>query len=146
MNDALNQKVVAITNPVAIVDNASWTTNEIDTKGFRFLSIYVMLGALDIAIAALKATESNTSGSGHTDIAETVYGGTGNPSLPSATADNNIYAIHMDLRGRKRYIDLVLTGGDGAAGSFATAWGVLSRAEQLPNSASARGLTAEAFA
>lgn len=146
MNDALNQKVVAVTSPVAIVDNASWTTNEIDTIGFRFCSIYVMLGALDIAIAALKVQESNTSGSGMADITETVFGGTGNPALPGATADNNIYAIHIDLRGRKRYLDLVLTGGDGAAGSFATAWAVLSRGEQLPASAAARGLTAEAFA
>jgi hypothetical protein len=32
------------------------------------------------------------------------------------------FAIYVDLRGKKRYLDLSLTLGDGAAGSFITAW------------------------
>lgn len=142
MKESLMQKVVAITNPGAIVDNAAFTTNEIDTIGFRHLTIYVMLGALDIALAAFKATQSDTAGSGHSDISGADFAA----ALPAATADNNIYAIHIDLLGKKRYIDLTLTGGDGSTGTYLCAWGVLSRGEEAPNSASERGVTAELFA
>jgi thiamine monophosphate kinase len=143
MKESLTQKVVPITNPGAIVDNAAFTTAEIDTLGFRFLTIYVMLGALDIALAAFKATQSDTSGSGHADITGADFAA----ALPAATDDNKIYAIHINLLGKKRYIDLTLTGGDGSTGTYAVAWAVLSRAEEAPNSAAERGVTgAELFA
>lgn len=144
MKESLAQKVVAITPPAAIVDNAAFTTTEIDTIGFAQLDIYVMLGALDIALAAFKVTQSDTAGSGHTDIDGADF--SSDATLPAATADNNIYAIHIDLRGKKRYVDLVLTGGDGTSGTYACAWAVLSQAEEMPNTAAKRGLAVELFA
>lgn len=137
-----NFKVVAITPPGAIVDNAGFTTATIDTKGFRHLKILVFLGALDIAVAALKAQESDDSGmSGAADITGTV-GGT-DFTLPAATADNTFGAININLNGgRKRYIDLVVTGGDGATGTYLTAIAILSRPEEYPNSAAERGAAA----
>jgi hypothetical protein len=145
MIDVNNQKIVAITPPGAIVDNAGFTTAAIDTKGFAHLQIVVLFGAMDIAMAALKAQESDDSGmSGAADITGTV-GGTAF-TLPSATADNTLLAININLKGnRKRYIDLVATGGDGAAGTYFTAFAVLSRAQELPNSATERGFTTEVF-
>jgi hypothetical protein len=146
MKETLTEKVVAITPPAAIVDNAAFTTTEIDTIGFRHLTIYVLLGALDIAVAAFKATQSDTAGSGHADITGADFSVLP-ATLPAATDDNKIYAIHIDLLGKKRYIDLTLTGGDGSTGSYACAWAVLSRAEEAPNSATERGVTgAELFA
>lgn len=136
-------KTVAITPPAAIVDNAAFTTTAIDTIGFRYLTIYVLIGALDIAIAAMKAQESDDSGmSGAVDISGADFS-VSPATLPAATDDNKLYAVHIDLRGRKRYIDLSLTGGDGTAGTYATVWAVLSRGEEDPNSATERGLAQE---
>ncbi len=42
-------------------------------------------------------------------------------ALPTATDDNKCFKFEIDLRGRKRYLDLVATCGDGATGTFATA-------------------------
>lgn len=138
-------KVVAVTTPVAIVDNASWSTTTIDTKGFRFLEVYAMFGAMDIAATALKLQESDDSGmSGAADITGAVYGTSTNDAgststLPSATSDNTIFKFEIDLRGHKRYIDLVATGGDGAAGSYMVAWANLHEGENVPSSATAKG-------
>jgi hypothetical protein len=143
MINVLKEKVVAVTNPAAIVDNAGFTTATIDTKGFAHLRILVIFGAMDIAMAALKVQESDDSGmSGAADISGTV-GGT-DFTLPSATADNQIWAFNINLKGnRKRYIDLVATGGDGTSGTYMAAIAILSRASETPDTAAERGITTE---
>ncbi|MGB0973235.1 MAG: hypothetical protein ACPGVG_20115, partial [Mycobacterium sp.] len=55
-------KFVMVTAPAAIVDNASLTTAEIDTVGYDYARVLVILGATDIAMTALTVTESDTSG------------------------------------------------------------------------------------
>jgi hypothetical protein len=49
MNPLQNTKLVSITPPAAIVDNASWTTAEIDTSGWDYAQIICYFGAMDIA-------------------------------------------------------------------------------------------------
>lgn len=143
MNQVLRQKVVGITPPAAIVDNAAFTTAAIDTKGFAHLQILLYFGAMDIAVASMKVQESDDSGmSGATDITGTV-GGT-DFTVPSATSDNTFWAININLKGnRKRYIDLVITGGDGTSGTYLAAIAILSRASEEPNSATERGFATE---
>jgi hypothetical protein len=145
MKHLLATKFVAITPPGAIVDNTSWTTASIDTQGFKQCSIFVLFGAMDIAMVALKVQESNDDGSAdaYADVTGLVYGATGFTALPSATADNTCFAFHVDLRGRKRYLDVVATGGDGSAGTYMTAWAVLSRGETQPDTLAERGLAGE---
>ena len=142
---AQNSKFVSITPPAAIVDNASLTTASIDTKGYDYLEVFVYLGATDIALTALKLQTSDTDGS-YADLSGAVYGTSTNvagstSSLPSATDDNKCYKFEVDLKasGVKRFIDLVATIGDGTSGGYATAWGLLSKAEVSPISASDRG-------
>ncbi|MDQ3819080.1 MAG: hypothetical protein M3362_15580 [Acidobacteriota bacterium] len=143
MRTALAQKVVAITNPGAIVDNAAFTTATIDTQGFAFLTIIVILGALDVALAAFKLQESDAANmAGAVDVAGADFS-VSPATLPAATDDNKLYAIHVNLSGRKRYLDLSLTGGDGAAGTYAAAIAVLSDAQIAPSSATDRGFAAE---
>ena len=142
MKSSLNQKVVAITPPAAIVDNAAFTTASVDTKGFAQLTIIVLFGAMDIALAALKLREADDD-STYSDVTGADYSSAS--VLPSATADNTMYAFHVDLRGKKRYIDLSMTGGDGTAGTYAAAVAILSRASEVPDSASERGFAAELF-
>src|SRR5690348_6053311 len=123
MNHAMAQKYVAITPPAAIIDNAAATTAAVDTLGFDYAKIVVHFGAMDIAVAAMKVQESEDSGmSGAVDITGLVFGTSTNlagstSSLPSASDDNHFFAFYIDLRGRKRYLDLGLTLGDGSAGT-----------------------------
>ena len=144
-NDFKNCKLVTITPPAAIVNNASFTTAEIDTKGFRHMRIIAHLGATDIAMTALKATESDTSGSGHADITGAVFGTSTDISgststLPSATDDNKFFVIDIDLRSRKRYIDVTATAGNGSTGTFLSIWAELYRGEATPVSMTNMGV------
>jgi hypothetical protein len=137
-------KVVSITPPAVISDNATLTTGEIDTRGWDHLDIFVYEGATDIAMAALSITESDTSGSGHANITGLVWGTSTNidgttSALPSATDDNLFQLGQIDLRGRKRYIDVTATTGDGAAGTYIAIFGILRRANVSPTSASEMG-------
>ncbi|HEY0545314.1 MAG TPA: hypothetical protein VGC91_08070 [Pyrinomonadaceae bacterium] len=146
MINSLAQKVVAVTNPAAIVDNAAFPTTTIDTLGFRYVTIIILLGALDIALAALKLQESDASNmAGATDVPGADFS-VAPATLPAATDDNKLYAIHVNLNGRKRYLDLSMTGGDGTAGSYAVAVAVLSRAAETPSDATGRGYAQELIA
>jgi hypothetical protein len=144
MVQAQKSKIVRVIDPAAIVDNASFTTAEIDSRGYEYCQVFVYVGATDIASTACKMQESDTTGSGFADIAGLVFGTSTNTdgstsTLPSATDDNKFFIFDIDLRGRERFLDLVLTGGNGAAGTFATSWAVLSRAHEVPESATERG-------
>ena len=143
MNNLQNVKVVNVTPPAAIVDNASFATTTIDTLGFNKVAIYFSLGATDIAMTALKVQESDDSGmSGAADITGAVYGATGAPALPTATDDNKIFGFFIDLKGRKRYLDVVATAGDGSAGTFGACIAELYNGNVTSDDATERGLAA----
>jgi len=132
MVPAQNAKWLNLTPPAAIVDNASLTVTEIDTLGFDYCEVIVVLGATDIAMTALAVTESDTSGSGHANVTGLVFGTSTNVAgstsvLPTATDDNDIFKFEIDLRGRKRYLDLTATIGNGTAGTYAVVLARLSR-------------------
>ncbi len=136
-------KVVNVTPPGAIVDNAAFTTAAVDTKGFRHCTFLVILGALDIALAVFKLQESDDDAvaDAYADVDGADY--STDSTLPAATTDNSIYAIRVDLRGRERYLNLSLTGGDGSAGTYATVIAVLEGPEIVPSTAVQRGLADE---
>jgi hypothetical protein len=129
--------------PPQLIDNATAATTEIDTvqngMKYDYVDIYLITGAMDIGITALKVTESDTSGSGHADIP----GATFASALPGATDDNKIWHFGLDCRGRKRYLDLNFTCGDGTAGVYCCAIALLSRAHESPNTAAKRGFAGE---
>ncbi len=137
MNDLHGIKVVPVVPPAAIVNNASFTTAEVDTLGYRYATIIVNIGATDIAMTALKVQESSTSGSGFTDVSGATFdGGTdierNTTTLPSATSDGKCYLLQLELNGRKRYLDLVATAGNGSAGTYLSATCILTKAEHAP--------------
>lgn len=144
MVPAQNDKYVNVIPPVAIQDDASWTTTEIDTKGYRYLTVICNLGVTDIAMAALKLQSSDTTGTGFTDVTGLVYGTStatsgSTSTLPAADDDGNIRVFQVDLRGQKRFFDLVATAGDGTSGTFLSAVAILSRGEIAPNTAAEAG-------
>ena len=144
------ENVFVVYEPQAIVNNASLTCNVIDTQGYRFLRLEVILGATDIALTALKLQESDakassTSLTSGADIVGTRFGtdnaDTGSASvLPSATDDNKVYTFEIDLRGRKRYILPVVTVGNGVSGAYTTIVARLVRGENMPTTAAQKGV------
>ena len=129
---------------MAIVDDASWTTIEIDTLDYDYCTIIFNLGATDIAMAALKVQQSDTSGSGFADITgATADGGTdiagGTAALPSATDDGNVIVFQIDLKGKKRYLDLVATAGNGTTGTYGSAVAILTKGASAPTTVAASG-------
>lgn len=145
MNHAQACKYVVVTPPGAKLDDASATTAEIDTAGFDYCEIDVILGDSDIAMAALAVTESDTTGSNHTNVTGLVYGTSADISgstsaLPSATDDNKVFKFEIDLRGRKRFLDVTATAGNGSTGTYLAIIARLYRCDEIPITAAARGL------
>lgn len=139
-----NVKWVDITRPAAIVDNASLTTTEVDTIGYDYAEIVVYVGTTDIAMTALTVTESDTSGSNHSSVTGLVWGTSSNidgstSALPAAGDDGTFQIAQIDLRGRKRYLDLTATVGNGTNGGYYVAFARLSRADEAPVTISAMG-------
>jgi hypothetical protein len=144
MNDLQNCKFVNVTPPAAIIDNAAAVTAAVDTKGWRKAVLLISLGALDIAVAVMKLQHSDASGSGYTDISGADFS-VSPLTLPAGTDDNKLYAVFVDMRGKKRYLDLSLTLGDGAAGSFVSVLAILYDGETFPSTATLRGLGQQAI-
>lgn len=139
-------KVFNLTPPAALVDNASLTITELDTKGFDYAVIELIMGATDIACSAMILTESDTAGSGHANITTSNFDGQTESdgttaALPSATDDNGIFRWELDLTKRKRYLDATITVGDGTVGGYYVVRAELFRAKETPSSISNRGLT-----
>ncbi len=129
--------------PQAIVDNASWTSTVFDTLGCTSLTVEITIGATDIAMAALKVQEADaktdaTTLTSGTDITGADFSVSG--TLPSNSADNTIVSVTIPITGaRKRYINLVATAGNGAAGTFAAANGYATL-QEVPGTATQCGL------
>jgi hypothetical protein len=103
------------------------------------------MGATDIALTAAKFTDSDAAGSGHADITGTRYGTdddiAGSTSvLPSATDDDKIFAWQVDLTKRKRYLNFVITVGDGTQGGYYTLIAILGRGDAAPITAALANL------
>lgn len=141
MLDLMNCKFVEAIRPAAIVDDAAFTSVEIDTLGFDAAVGLFHYGTSDIALAALGLEESDTSGSGFAAVADFTFS-----SLPSSTADGSLYGMFIDLRKRKRYLKITATAGNGSAGTYASATMTLYRGKTGASSATLRGLAAELVA
>ena len=146
MNALQNVKVLLTTPPVASVNNASALTTTIDTLGFDYAKILACVGVADAAMTALKVQESDYANmSGAADVTGLVYGTSTNiagstSSLPASTNDNTIFAFDVDLKARKRYLDVVATVGNaGTTGAFLTCVTILGRPETSKDTATLQG-------
>ena len=109
------------------------TESFVDTLGFDSALVLISLGATGASgISALKLQESDASGSGYTDIVDfdgdstytDIEGST--LALPGAGNDDEVWVVHIDLRGRKRYLKCVVDSATNASVLGVTA--VLGRA------------------
>lgn len=137
-------KFVQVFEPVAIVNNGSWTQatpGYVDTQGFHSVLYLFNFGAMDIAMGVLKVTECDTSGGSYTDIPLADFS-VSPLTLPSATDDHHIFAARIPVNGlRKRYQKVTATGGNGSLGTFMSAVAILGNAEASPYDATTQGFT-----
>lgn len=102
------------------VDNGSFAVTELDTLGYDELLLIVAFGNVPANTSACKITESDTAGSGHADISASIIGtaadmdGTTSVLPTAAAGDGDHIIFQIDLRARKRYLDMVITAGDGS--------------------------------
>jgi len=132
MIEAQSARYATAIAPAAIIDDGSATATAVDCKDAKYLEVLVQLGATDIEVTALKLQESDTSGGSYTDIPGATFdGGTnvdGVPlALPSATDDDQTHVFQVNLDGRKRFVKVVCTFGNGSTGGYVAATARLSR-------------------
>jgi len=140
-----NEKIINMCVDMT-VDNTSYTTTEVDTAGYAYAQIICAFGNVPANFAALAVTESDTTGSSHANVTGLIVGTSTQisgaaSSLPLATGgDGAIYIFDIDLRGRKRFLDLTATAGNGSATvTEMCALCILSRAQISCETATERG-------
>lgn len=133
MFDLQRTKFAKVLAPISVSGGATATCTEVDTKGFRAGAFYVFTGLVGANGATIKWQESDTSGSGGTDV-------TGGTHTALVDADDGIAVVTFaDFRGHKRYWTLVAVNGATNA-SVLSAHAILYRAEETPDSATERGV------
>lgn len=137
MKDSQRAKYVSAVAPAAILDNTSLTGITIDAKGAGYAEIILELGATDIAMTVLKVQESDDDSS-YDDISGATFNGGKNTdggtlALPSATDDGQTIVFQIDMLGRKRYLKVVGTFGDGSTGGFIAGTCRLSQLALVPS-------------
>lgn len=115
MNHASGQK--SVTKATASVAASATHSHEIDCAGFKYAAIDVVFSPFTAATSSyasvLKVQESDSSGSGQTDVSGlSITAGAG------STTGANVGAVarfNIDLRGRRRYLTVVATPGNTVA-------------------------------
>jgi hypothetical protein len=136
MNELQAIKVVNITPPAAAVTAGSFTTAVVDTKGFDYATVVCHFGAIGAGgVTALKLEHSDESSANFGDITGANFSGGKGPkgedlALPVDADDNKLFMFQVDMRGKKRYLNLIATAG--AQAVFMSAHAVLSRADVAP--------------
>lgn len=144
MIEVQNTKLVLLTPPAAIIDDASVTVAELDTRGWDYAQIIVMLGATDIALTALKVTDADVTATSHADVTGLIFGTSTNidgdtSSLPADDDDDNIFVFDINLLNVKRFLDMVVTVDDGSNGAYICIIAQLYRGKELPTTIAQRG-------
>ena len=148
MIQSVNTKIVPIILPAGNSGiSATLTSATVDTQGYDYLEVYFQLGVTDAALTALVLQSSDLANfTGGANVAGTKYGtdvndSGANSTLPSNASSNQTFKWEVDLRGQLRFWEiLAIVGGAGTAGAYAAAWAVLSRAQEIPTTATAKNV------
>ena len=127
--------------PVSL-NNASATPVEIDVRGYNHVTYLLEVGATTGAISVFKVQGAPTTGGSLADIS-----GASLTTLPGATDDGGVYAIHIDLTDKSinQFHKITLTEDNTGTGVYGVT-AILSRAQNPADSATDRGFAAEVFA
>jgi hypothetical protein len=114
--------------------NTAAQEKKFDTKGASYLSVIVVASEGDGTAFAEQPTltESDAISGTYTAITDGAMSGLTSPTSPQA--DSGIGVMHIDLRGRKRFIKVDYTAG---VASDVVCLGLLSRQDEAPITSSA---------
>lgn len=125
-------QMVQLVTSAKITDGAT-ASGYMDTLGFRYATVVVNLSARE-GTDAVASTVSIQQGD--TTSAYVTTGLQANQTDGNAAARNHI--IHIDLKGKKRYIKCALTAGTSTGSDLTVgAVAILSKAEQAPSGTAA---------
>ncbi len=140
MIHAQNDKVVAEL-PTSTTASNGTATLTIDTLGYDHASIVVARSsnASTTFASVLKVEESDSSGSGYSNVTALVGGGTGGFTIPtvSDTAATSLVKMDVDCKAKKRYLKVSVTPSTAVNVAISAR---LSRGEVAPSSASEAGV------
>jgi hypothetical protein len=132
MNNVQAGRVVQLVTSAKITDGAT-ASGYMDTIGFRYATVIVNLSAREGTDAAASTVSIQQ---GDTTSAYVTNGLQANQTDGNAAARNHV--IHVDLKGKKRYIKVALTAGTSTGSDLTVgAVAILSKAEQMPVSTTA---------
>jgi len=142
-------RTVFLIDPQAIKDNADFVGGKDSTPatcdtcpdGIKYEAArgVVRFGSIDATIANMNWYESDDD-STYTEIAGLDWTADA-AAVPGAGSDNLTFTSLIDLRDKKRYLQLDLTAGDGATGTYAIAFVDLARGAQVPATDTARNVS-----
>ncbi len=114
--------------------NTAAQEKKFDTQGASYLSIFVIASEGDGTAFSEQPTitESDAISGSYTAISGGAMSGLTSPTSPQA--DSGVGVIHVDLRGRKRFIKVDYTAG---VTSDVVAFGLLTRQDEAPITAAA---------
>ena len=116
---------------VAVQTNGTHS-HEIDTYGVDYVSVDVVYSTFSAATSAyasvLKVQQSDTAGSGQTDLSGFTVSTTGNAGATTGNA-GAVCRFNIDCRGKKRYLTVVTTPGNPATVATVAR---LAKGEDLP--------------
>jgi len=149
------KKVIAVKPATTANSAAQASCISVDTLGYDYAVVDVILGATNAAVTKLQVKQSDTNANAATWAAATDiiadFNGAAETSgavytkidgnaatLPTNNSDDSIFTVEIDLRGKKRYIAVDLVG-TANADLGAAAIVTLGRAKQAPTTATAKG-------
>lgn len=137
-------KTVLMTPPQLKDDGDLASNTYVDTLGYAHLRVIIATGTMDEALGstaegtAVYLEECDTTDGSYDSLSSTP--GALLADAIAATEDDSIFIIDLDLRGRKRYIEVNAPhAGNGTTGVNACIIGILSKAQIHPDSATEAG-------
>lgn len=139
------EKHVVVLTPAAAVATDATATGRVDCADFAYAAIDVIIDSSTAGTdnpGVLKITEGTTTTAADA-ITELTGDGVGGFTIPDNTQATpaGIVRFNLDLRKRKRYLKLSFTPTK-VGGQLVAAVAHLSRANQMPNTATEAGVTA----
>lgn len=121
------------------------TPVSVDTVGWNEAMVVFGLGATDIAVDEFNVFDSDDD-STYAEIPGLSQLTGADGTSPSATEDNSLFPCYIDLKNKKRYLQVAWGFGNGTVGGYGYVLVVLAKPDVAPNTAAERGGLRELFA
>lgn len=133
MRDLMNNiNVKPVIAPVTVSDNTAQVGTAVDALGFDSVTYVIQTGTLADADATFTTLlqESDSSGSGYTDVADVDLIGT--EALASFVFSDDGKCFKLGYKGAKRYTKLTITPAANASGAPLSAIAILGHPKSAP--------------